>query len=131
MTRIWLWPALILLVVVAALLAVAIGSASIPPARAIAALLGHDDPVERAILIELRLPRAVLGLAVGAMLGVSGAALQGYLRNPLAEPSVLGASNGAALGAVVALYFGLADAHALALPMLGIAGALAALALLF
>ncbi|KQT32093.1 ABC transporter permease [Sphingomonas sp. Leaf412] len=131
MTRSRLWPVLLFLVVVAAVLAVAVGSASIPPARAVAALLGHGDPVERAILIELRLPRAILGLAVGAMLGVSGAALQGYLRNPLAEPSVLGASNGAALGAVVALYFGLADGHALALPALGIAGALGALALLF
>lgn len=131
MTRRWLWPALILAVVVAAILAVGIGSASIPPDRALAALAGHGDPVERAILIELRLPRAILGLAVGAMLGLSGAALQGYLRNPLAEPSVLGASNGAALGAVVALYFGIAEWHEAALPAMAIGGALIALALLF
>ncbi len=130
MTRRWLWPALILAVAVAAVLAVGVGTAAIPPARALAALAGRGDPVERAILIELRLPRAILGLAVGAMLGLGGAALQGYLRNPLAEPSVLGASNGAALGAVVALYFGLAEWHAAVLPAMGIAGALAALALL-
>ena len=131
MIRRWLWPALILAIAAAALLGVGIGSTAIAPGRALAAIAGHGDPIERAILIELRLPRAILGLAVGAMLGLAGAALQGYLRNPLAEPSVLGASNGAALGAVVALYFGLADWHPAALPMMGIGGALAALALLF
>ncbi|WEK43302.1 MAG: iron ABC transporter permease [Candidatus Sphingomonas colombiensis] len=131
MTRRWLWPALILLTIAAAALGVGIGSTSIPPARALAALAGHGDPIERAILIELRLPRAILGLAVGAMLGLGGAALQGYLRNPLAEPSVLGASNGASLGAVIALYYGLAQWHPAALPVMAILGALAALALLF
>jgi iron complex transport system permease protein len=130
-TRRWLWPFLIVLALIAAVLGVAIGSTSIPPARVIAALAGSGDPIERAILIELRLPRVILGLAVGAMLGLGGATLQGYLRNPLAEPSVLGASNGAALGAVIALYFGLAQWHAVALPLLAIAGALAALTLLF
>jgi iron complex transport system permease protein len=131
MTRRWLWPVLILAVLAAILLGIGVGSASIPPARAWAALAGRGDPVERAILIELRLPRVILGLAVGAMLGLGGAALQGYLRNPLAEPSVLGASNGAALGAVVALYFGLAEWHPVALPIVAILGALAALGLLF
>lgn len=131
MTRRWLWPALILAVIVAAVLAVAIGSTSIPPGRALAAIAGRGDAVERAILIELRLPRALLALAVGAMLGLAGAALQGYLRNPLAEPSVLGASNGAALGGVVALYFGIAEWHVAALPVMGIAGALVTLAALF
>jgi len=130
-TRRWLWPALILAMLVAGVLGVGIGSTSIAPGRALAALAGHGDPIERAILIELRLPRAILGLAVGAMLGLAGAALQGYLRNPLAEPSVLGASNGAALGAVVALYFGIAEWNAVALPVLAIAGALVTLAALF
>lgn len=65
------------------------------------------------------------------MLGLSGAALQGYLRNPLAEPSVLGASNASALGAVAALYFGLAQMHVLALPLLAVAAGLLALVLLF
>lgn len=125
--RRWLWPALFLFVLAAFVLSVGIGSASIPPARALAALAGNGDPVERAILIELRLPRAILGLVVGAILGLSGAALQGYLRNPLAEPSVLGASNGAALGAVIAIYFGIATQHDIALPALAILGALVAL----
>lgn len=91
-------------------------------------LAGGGDPVLRAVLLELRLPRALLGLLVGGMLGLGGAVLQGYLRNPLAEPSVLGTSNAAALGAVIALYFGLAQAHPLALPLLAIAGALLGLA---
>lgn len=93
-----------------------------------AILAGGGDPVLRAVLLELRLPRALLGLLVGGMLGLGGAALQGYLRNPLAEPSVLGTSNVAALGAVIALYFGLAQAHPLALPLLAVAGALLGLA---
>lgn len=131
MTRRWLWPALFLLVGTAAVLGIGIGSTSISAGRALAALTGHGDPVERAILVELRLPRAILGLAVGAMLGLSGAALQGYLRNPLAEPSVLGASNGAALGAVIALYFGLAQWHPAMLPLLAIGGAIVTLGLLF
>ena len=129
--RRWLWPALILIVLAAAILSVAVGSASIPPARVVAALFGTGDPVERAIIVELRLPRMILGFAVGGMLGLAGAALQGYLRNPLAEPSVLGASNGAALGAVVALYFGMAAANPIALPFLSIVGALISLGLLF
>jgi iron complex transport system permease protein len=130
-TRPWLWPLLIVMVVLAAMLGVAIGSTTIPPARLLAALGGWGDPIERTIVVELRLPRVILGLGVGAILGLGGAALQGYLRNPLAEPSVLGASNGAALGAVVALYFGLAIANPVVLPVLAIAGALLALSLLF
>lgn len=129
--RRWLWPVLLLAAALAATLSVALGSSAIPPDHVWTALLGRGDPVERAIVLELRLPRAVLGLAVGATLGLGGAALQGFLRNPLAEPSVLGASNGAALGAVIAIYFGLAQASAIVLPVLAIGGALAALAVLF
>jgi len=87
--------------------------------------------IARTIILDLRLPRMLLGLLVGAMLGVAGAALQGYLRNPLAEPSVLGASNSAALGAVCALYFGLSELHPLALPLLAILGGAIAILTLF
>lgn len=59
-----------------------------------------------AIIVELRLPRALLGLMVGAILGLSGAVLQGYLRNPLADPAVIGVSSAAALGAVSAIVLG-------------------------
>ncbi|GGO93640.1 FecCD family ABC transporter permease [Stakelama pacifica] len=126
-----LLPSLLVLVAIAALLSIAIGSSSLPVSTMVDALTGKGDPVIRAILIELRLPRTILALAVGAMLGLSGAALQGYLRNPLAEPAVLGTSNGAALGAVIAFYFGLSNAWPLALPIMAIGGALASLALLF
>ena len=131
MTRGRLIAGLVVLVLLAGVASVAIGSAAIPLGRVLDALLGRGDPVERAILFELRLPRAILGLAVGAMLGLSGAALQGFLRNPLAEPSVLGVSNGASLGAVVALYFGLAELHPAMLPVLAILGAVLALGLVF
>lgn len=123
--------ALIALMIVAAIGSLALGSVPLAPARVLAALAGRGDPVATAIVIELRLPRTILGLAVGAMLGLAGAALQGYLRNPLAEPSVLGASNAAALGAVGAIYFGLAELHPAVLPVLAIAAALVSLALLF
>lgn len=125
-------PILLAALALGALL-LAIGSLLTGPTRfgtaEIAAILsGRGDPVLRAVLIELRLPRALLGLMVGAMLGLGGAVLQGYLRNPLAEPSVLGISNAAALGAVIALYFGLSQAHALALPLLAVGGAMLGLA---
>jgi iron complex transport system permease protein len=122
---------LVLLIVLSALASLAVGAVSLAPSRVVAALAGHGDAVAAAIVVELRLPRTILGLAVGAMLGLAGAALQGYLRNPLAEPSVLGASNAAALGAVGAIYFGLAELHPVVLPVLAILGALVALALLF
>jgi iron complex transport system permease protein len=75
------------------------------------------------IFWEVRLPRAVLGALVGASLGLSGAALQGYLRNPLAEPGLVGVSGGAALGAVFAIHLGLAQTVALARPIGGLVGA--------
>jgi iron complex transport system permease protein len=77
----------------------------------------------RMILVEIRLPRAILGALIGAALGLSGAVLQGYLRNPLAEAGLLGITGGASLGAVIAIHSGAAAAFALALPMGGLAGA--------
>jgi iron complex transport system permease protein len=75
------------------------------------------------IFWEIRLPRALLGALVGATLGLAGAALQGYLRNPLAEPSLIGISGGAALGAVLAIHLGIAQTLVLALPVGGLMGA--------
>lgn len=126
-----LLPILIALTLLAALGSLTLGAVPLSPARILAVLTGGGDEVARAILIDLRLPRMLLGLIVGAMLGLAGAALQGYLRNPLAEPSVLGASNAAALGAVCALYFGLAQLHPLILPALAITSSLIAIAALF
>ncbi|WP_419722901.1 FecCD family ABC transporter permease [Sphingobium aquiterrae] len=123
--------ALAALLVLSGLASLAFGAVPIAPGRLIAALAGHGDATATAILFDLRVPRTILGLAVGAILGLSGAALQGYLRNPLAEPSVLGAANASSLGAVIALYFGLAALHPLVLPAMAIAGGLVALILLF
>lgn len=83
------------------------------------------------VLWDIRLPRAVLGLLVGATLGLAGAAMQGFLRNPLAEPGVLGVTGGAALGAVLVFYTGLASAFSLALPLGGILGAFISVLLLY
>ena len=83
------------------------------------------------ILEEVRLPRALLGLLVGATLGLTGAALQGLLRNPLAEPGLIGASSGAALGAVLVFYFGFAAGAGLLVPFGGVAGGLASLGVLY
>jgi iron complex transport system permease protein len=83
------------------------------------------------IVIEIRVPRTALAVAVGASLGLSGAALQGLLRNPLAEPGLIGASPAASFGAALAFYFGLAAVSALAVPLLAMAGAAAAVVLLY
>ena len=82
---------------------------------------GAGDP-RWPIIAELRLPRTVLAALVGAALGLSGAAMQGYLHNPLADPGLFGVSSGAALGAVVSLFFGLAAAPWM-LPAFALAGA--------
>src|ERR1700740_18886 len=126
-----LLPALTVLLILSTLASLAVGAVPLTPARMVATLTGHGDRIASIILFELRLPRRVLGLLVGAMLGLAGAVLQGFLRNPLAEPSVLGASNSAALGAVIALYFGLAGWSGVMLPLLAIVTGLGALLLLF
>ena len=88
-----------------------------------------NDPLAR-IGFELRLPRALLGLLLGATLGLSGATLQGYLRNPLADPAVLGVSSSAAFGAVAAILLGAGGAATFGAAMIGAGGATALLALL-
>lgn len=111
----------------AALLAACLlGPSDLPGSRALAALFGGGDPADRLIVGAVRLPRALAAFAVGAALGASGAALQGLLRNPLAEPGVLGVSACSALGATFALTFGLGGPGGLALPLTAILGALAA-----
>lgn len=83
------------------------------------------------ILLELRLPRALLALVVGAGLGGAGAAMQGYLRNPLADPGLFGIAPGAALGAVLSLWLGAASAWALpGFALIGAGGAMGLLALI-
>lgn len=106
------------------------GPAGLGPAEAIRALSGEGGAGAVLVMREIRLPRALLGLMIGASLGLSGAVLQGLLRNPLAEPGLIGVSGAAALGAVLALYTGLSAAFPLALPLMGLAGAFAAVAAL-
>ena len=81
------------------------------------------DPLWRQVVVEIRLPRTVLAVLAGMSLGLAGAALQGYTRNPLAEPGVLGISGGASLGAVLGFYTGFSGFFPLALPLAGLAGA--------
>lgn len=124
---------LIVLLAALALLAFAasllIGPAGLGIGDSLAGLFSGDDTLVSLVMHEIRLPRALLGLMIGVTLGLSGAVLQGFLRNPLAEPGILGVSSAAALGAVIALYTGLAAAFPLALPLAGLAGAVLAVLL--
>jgi iron complex transport system permease protein len=90
-----------------------------------------QDAIGRTILLELRLPRALLGVVIGAALGLAGAALQGYLRNPLADPGTLGVSSMAAFGAVLSIFFGLAGLNPWVLPSSGVGGAAVGMIALF
>ncbi|WP_116084396.1 iron ABC transporter permease [Tropicimonas sp. IMCC34011] len=117
------------LVVLLFLVSLSIGPAGIGPLTSLNALfLGSDGPLAL-VMREIRLPRALLAVLVGGGLGLSGAALQGYLRNPLAEPGLIGVSATAAFGAVLALQTGLAAAYALALPAFALAFAAAGVVL--
>lgn len=128
----WALPAALGVAVVALfLLSLAIGPAHISLLDAWRGLFDAELPVPSVILLEIRLPRTLLALTVGATLGLAGAALQGLLRNPLAEPGLIGVSAAAAFGSVVVFYFGLSATYALALPLGGIAGALVAIVLLY
>ena len=118
---------LVVLALLCAMLSLGLGPAHLGWGRAFAALIGQGDPIATTIVWQLRLPRSLLALMIGAMLGGAGAALQGYLRNPLADPGVLGTSSTAALGAVFALYYGFAAISPLTLPLFAIVGALVGL----
>lgn len=105
------------------------GPAGLGIGESLGALLSDRGDATALVMREIRLPRALLALLIGAGLGASGATLQGYLRNPLAEPGLLGISGAAAFGAVLALYTGLSTLFPLALPLSALAGAFAATAL--
>ncbi len=112
-------------------LSVAVGHTALPIVATMGSLLRGETSLAALVLVELRLPRAVLGLCVGASLGLAGAAMQGLLRNPLAEPSIVGVSGCAGFGAVVTFYSGLTAAFPLALPLGGVGGAFASVVLLY
>lgn len=115
--------ALSLLVVALFLTSLLTGPAGLGVGESLAALFQGGDDLLTLVMRELRLPRAILGLLVGAALGMSGAVLQGFLRNPLAEPGLIGTSASAALGAVLAIQTGLSAAFPLALPLASLGGA--------
>jgi iron complex transport system permease protein len=117
--------ALLALVAVLALVSMAAGKVWIPAA----VWLDPSDP-RWPILFDLRLPRTLLGIAIGAALGMSGAAMQGYTRNPLADPGALGVSSMAALGAVLTLYLGMGAQQPWVIASAAMFGALAAVLLL-
>src|SRR5471030_452240 len=117
--------ALIALVVLLLLLSLGIGAVRLSPLTVIDALFGGGSDVQQVIVREIRLPRTILGFAIGAILGLSGAALQGLLRNPLASPSLFGAPQSAAFGAVLVIALGLADVRSWALPVAAIMAAFA------
>jgi iron complex transport system permease protein len=122
--------ALVTLVVVFGCWSFLVGPYPLSPGVLFAGLLdGHGTA--GVIAQEIRFPRAALALVIGAALGASGAALQGLFCNPLASPDVTGVTSTAGLGAVIALYFGLAAVHPLALPGLAVAGALVSAGILY
>jgi len=98
-----------------------VGPVKLSPLLVLDALFGGGSEVQRVIVQQIRLPRAILALAIGGILGLSGAALQGLLRNPLASPSLFGAPQSAAFGAVLMIALGWADVRSYALPVSGIA----------
>jgi iron complex transport system permease protein len=117
--------ALVVLVVLLALVSLGIGPVRLSPMAVVDALFGGGSDVQQVIVREIRLPRTILGLAIGAILGLSGAALQGLLRNPLASPSLFGAPQTAAFGAVLMIALGVADVRSYALPVAAILAAFA------
>jgi len=125
-----LMPTLIAASVLAILSACFLGSTALPADRLLAALFGGAEAGDRLVVWQIRLPRAIAAYIVGAALGISGAALQGLLRNPLAEPGVLGVSASASLMATFALYYGIASITPWAVPIAAIIGALTATALI-
>ncbi|MBL8270443.1 FecCD family ABC transporter permease [Steroidobacter sp.] len=124
--RPWVIPSLLALVAILAVLSIAVGRVTLTWD-----VWSAQDAISRAILIELRLPRAILGVLVGASLGLAGAAMQGYLRNALAEPGTLGVSAMSALGAVLIIFFNIAGLHPWILPICGVIGGMTGMTALF
>lgn len=116
--------ALICAVLLLFLSSLVVGPAKIGIGESFSALLYGDGGPLTLVMREIRLPRALLAVMIGGSLGLAGAAMQGYLRNPLAEPGLIGVSGAAALGAVLAIHTGLAGLFVLGLPIAALTGAL-------
>jgi iron complex transport system permease protein len=131
MKKLGLSLALVALLACSMILSVRFGSVDLDTAEVLAALTGSAPDWLSTIVVELRLPRALLGALVGGGLAVAGATFQALLRNPLAEPYILGISGGASVGAVLMLATGVAGAALWALPLAAFLGALSAIVLVF
>lgn len=118
---------LVLLTALLALLSLAIGKEPVPVVQAIRELVAGADSIYATILVQIRLPRTLIAIIAGATLGLSGAAMQGLLRNPLASPGLVGSASGAALFAVTVLYFGFSAWTPWLVPVVGMAGSLLAM----
>ena len=112
------------------LLGCLVGPTEIPILTSLNTIFGLGSSIEHVIIWEIRMPRTLAAYLVGASLGASGAALQGMLRNPLAEPGILGVSACASLGATVVIYYGVAQSFAYSVPLAAVTGALAGTLLL-
>lgn len=128
MTRVR-WILLVAVALAALSAGLALGSLRLSPNEVLASLLGNGDPVAVQIVRELRAPRAVLAFLVGGTLGLAGAALQALLRNPLADPQLLGISGGAGLGVVLAIAAGVGTAWGL--PAAAFGGAIVAMVFVY
>jgi iron complex transport system permease protein len=117
-------PVLCLILILSAILSLSIGTLDVDVFPALIGWLQDEQNSAAIIIGEIRLPRTLLAILVGAAMGLSGAALQGLLRNPLVDPGLIGASQGAALGASLVFYFNLfSGLGALATPLAGLIGA--------
>ncbi len=121
--------ALLLGVLVSFLVSIWLGAVDFTLSEIVAVLTGGGEPDARQIVLELRAPRATLAILVGGGLALAGAVFQALLRNPLAEPYILGISGGAATGTVVALALGISTSQSWVLPATSFAGALLAITL--
>ncbi len=109
-----------------------IGSVSIPIKKIFSLVLGGESTTEYSVLFDIRLPRIILGFAIGGALSLAGVILQGIFRNPLVEPYTLGISGGAALGVCLNILFKLNEIFSiLSLPLCGFIGAIAVIVLLY
>jgi iron complex transport system permease protein len=125
------WALLAIAFPLVVMASVCIGSTDVPVMDFARALFGQGDPLLRVVLWEIRIPRTLLGVLLGATLALAGASMQGLLRNPLADPGIVGVSTGASFGAVVAIYTGLGTSFAYAVPAAGMLGAFVAAACLY
>ncbi len=130
LSKTMLIPVLIVLSILSVIAACLLGSTAMGIDRVLAALIGQGSTGDTLVIWQIRLPRALAAYTVGMALGMSGAALQGLLRNPLAEPGVLGVSATASLAATFTIYYGLSVLSPLLLPISAILGALAATSIL-